>query len=65
VSVLGRLAAVLLAGTVAGLAAVLLLALLDEPEPGPEPRVITQRDLDDAVAALITRARAEYRRGLP
>jgi uncharacterized membrane protein YccC len=52
---------VLVAGLVAGLMVLTVLAALTSPPPEPpEPRVIPQRDIDDAVGALIAAARRDW-----
>jgi len=56
-------AGVLVAGLVAGLVVLAVIAALSSPPPPPEPPAITQRDIDDAVAALISDSRERYRRG--
>ena len=56
-------AAVLVAGLVAGLVVLTVLAALTRPPASPAPPVITQRDLDDTVSDLIADARERYRRG--
>jgi len=53
-------AAVLVAGLVAGLVVLTVLAALTRPPASPAPPVITQRDLDDAVGALIAAARQDW-----